>query len=96
MKKKNQKSVVIMAAVLVVLVVVMAGAFFLFRDKPVEGSKAITIEVVDQDGKETTYEHRTDAEFLSDAMREIEELEFEVADGAYGEYLTSVNGVKAV
>lgn len=93
---KNKKMIVTLAAVLVVLVVVMAGAFVMFGDKPVEGSKKITIEVVDENGKEKSYKHRTDAEYLSDAMREIEDLEFEVTDGAYGEYLKSVNGVKAV
>lgn len=93
---KNKKSMVTMAVVLVLLVVVMAGAYTMFRKKPVEGAKAITVEVVDEDGKTTTYEHNTDAEYLSEAMEEIEDLEFEVTDGAYGEYLKSVNGVKAV
>lgn len=93
---KDKKSIIKIAVVLVILVVVMAGAYALFREKPVEGSKAITIEVVDENGKETTYEHRTDAEYLNEAMEEIEDLEFEVTDGAYGEYLKSVNGVKAV
>lgn len=85
-----------MAIILVAFVVVMAGAYTLLKEKPSEGEKAITIEVVDRDGKETTYEHNTDAEYLSEAMEEIEELEFEVTDGVYGEYLKSVNGVKAV
>ena len=93
---KNKKQVVVLAGVLVLLIVVMAGAFILFRDKPSEGSKKITIEVVDENGKEKSYKHRTDAEYLSDAMEEIEDLEFEVTDGVYGEYLKSVNGVKAV
>ncbi len=93
---KNKKQVVVLAGVLVAIVVIMLGAFALFGAKPVEGSKKITIEVTDENGKEKTYKHRTDAEYLSEAMEEIEDLEFEVSDGVYGEYLKSVNGVKAV
>ena len=66
-----------------------------FSEKPVEGSKAITIEVVDNAEKSTVYELNTDAEYLREAMDEVEELTYDGEDSDYGFTVYTVNGVTA-
>ena len=61
----------------------------------VEGSKNITITVIDSTQKETVYELKTDAEFLSQAMKEAEGLEFGADEGPYGLSVHTVNGERA-
>ncbi len=93
--KRMDKKVIIGAAVLAAAVVMMAAGFFLFREKPVEGSKAIVIEVVDNEQKTVTYNVKTDAEYLRQAMEEAEGLEFSGAESEYGMMVDTVNGITA-
>lgn len=93
--KRTDKKVIIGAAVLAAAVVMMAAGFFLFREKPVEGSKAIVIEVVDNEQKTVTYNVKTDAEYLRQAMEETEGLEFSGAESEYGMMVDTVNGITA-
>lgn len=93
--KRTDKKVIIGAAVLAAAVVMMAAGFFLFREKPVEGSKAIVIEVVDNGQKTVTYNVKTDAEYLRQAMEEAEGLEFSGAESEYGMMVDTVNGITA-
>lgn len=93
--KRTDKKVIIGAAVLAAAVVMMAAGFFLFREKPVEGSKAIVIEVVDNEQKTVTYNVKTDAEYLRQAMEEAEGLEFSGAESEYGMMVDTVNGITA-
>lgn len=93
--KRMDKKVIIGAAVLAAAVVMMAAGFFLFREKPVEGSKAIVIEVVDNGQKTVTYNVKTDAEYLRQAMGEAEGLEFSGAESEYGMMVDIVNGITA-
>lgn len=89
------KKAVIGIVVLTAAVVLMAAGFFLFREKPVEGSKAIVIEVVDNGQKTVTYNVKTDAEYLRQAMEEAEGLEFSGAESEYGMMVDTVNGITA-
>ena len=66
----NKKKVILGSGILVVLIVAMVLVWTNFREKPVEGSKAITIEVIDSKEKSVVYELQTDAEFLIEAMEE--------------------------
>lgn len=93
--KRMDKKVIIGAAVLAAAVVMMAAGFFLFREKPVEGSKAIVIEVVDNEQKTVTYNVKTDVEYLRQAMEEAEGLEFSGAESEYGMMVDTVNGITA-
>ncbi len=93
--KRMDKKVIFGAAVLAAAVVMMAAGFFLFREKPVEGSKAIVIEVVDNEQKTVTYNVKTDAEYLRQAMEEAEGLEFSGAESEYGMMVDTVNGITA-
>lgn len=61
-------------------------------DDLVEGSKSIIIEVVDSKKESVKYELKTDAEFLKEAMDEVEELTYEVESGM----VIEINGERAV
>ena len=93
----NKKKVILGSGILVVLIVAMTLIWTNFREKPVEGSKAITIEVVDSKGESEKYELKTDAEFLVEAMEEAKQqgLTYEGEEGQYGLSISTVNGERA-
>lgn len=94
-KKNNSKKIIVGMAVLVVLVAAFAIIFSVFRAKPVEGSKSITIEVVDKELKSAVYDLKTDVEYLREAMEEAEGLEFSGTESDYGLMVETVNGITA-
>ncbi len=81
---------------LVVIIAAFALIYGAFSEKPVEGSKAITIEVINQAGETKEYETKTDAEFLMEAVEEIKDLEVLGEEGPYGMMIESVNGETAI
>lgn len=93
--KKSNKKVIIGVAVLVAVIAVFAVVFFVFREKPVEGAKTITIEVIDNEQNSTKYEVHTDAEYLRQALEEAEGLSFSGSEGEYGFVMETINGVTA-
>ena len=95
---KNKKKVILGSMLLVVLIAAMVLIWTNFREKPVEGSKAITIEVVDSKGESEKYELKTDAKFLQQAMDEAKQdgLTYEAEEGPYGLMITTVNEERAV
>ena len=58
-----------------------------------EGSTVFNFVVVDQDGKETTFEVHTDKTTVGKALLEVELIEGEESD--YGLYVKMVNGITA-
>lgn len=92
---KSKKTLIAGLAALVVLISVLAVIFIKFREKPVEGSKSITIEVVDKEGESKAYELKTDAEYLRQAMEEAEGLSFSGAESDYGMMVDTVNNLTA-
>lgn len=93
--KKSNKKVIIGVIALVAVVALMAVLYFAFREKPVEGAKAITIEVIDDQAQSKVYEVNTDAAYLRQAMEEADGLEFSGTEGDYGLMVETVNGVTA-
>lgn len=93
--KRLNKKVLIGLVALVVVIAVMAAVFMIFRAKPVEGSKEIVIEVVDNNQETATYELKTDAEYLRQAMEEAEGLTFSGSEGEFGLMVDTVNGLTA-
>ena len=93
----NKKKVILGSGILVVLIVAMTLIWTNFREKPVEGSKAITIEVVDSKEKSVVYELKTDAQYLIEAMEEAKDqgLTYEGEDGQYGFSISAMNGERA-
>lgn len=88
----NKKKVILGTGILVVLIVAMALVWTKFREKPVEGSKVITIEVINAKEESKVYELHTDAEFLKGAMDETEGLTYTLEDGM----ILSINGEQAI
>jgi len=92
LNKKALVGIVALAAVIAVFAVV----YTMFRERPVEGSKSISIEVVDMNQITTVYKLKTDALYLRQAMEEAEGLTFGGEETAeYGMMLDTVNGEKA-
>ncbi len=83
---------VLAAAAVVVLLIILA---VMFSPKPQSGDKNITVTLTDNNGVDTVYEHNTDAEYLLEAVREIEGLELQGEEGEYGFFITTVNGITA-
>ena len=94
MKTKTKK--ILGVCLVVVLIAALAGAYFMFSEKPVEGSKAVVIEVVNKAGESTEYKVKTDAEYLHGAMDEAEGLTYDGEEGPYGFTVSVVNGESAV
>jgi len=91
---KQTKKLLAVAAV-ALLAVCMLFVYSTFAEKPVSGSKNITIVVVDDAGQATLYQVQTDALCLRQAMEEAEGLHFEYTDGPYGASVHTVNGLRA-
>ena len=91
--KKCNKKALIAVGILVVVLTAMAAVFFIFRPKPAEGSKSITIEVINSAQESKMYELKTDAEYLRQAMEEAKGLEFSGTESEeFGLTLITVNG----
>jgi len=97
MKKNLKKHFKKLLAVLLLALLAagMAFVYVRFSAKPVSGSKAITISVVNSQNQETVYSLRTDAQFLLGAMEEAEGLSFSGSEGPYGMMIAEVNGETA-
>lgn len=93
--QKSNKKVIIGIIALVAVIAALAAVYFVFRAKPVEGSKAITIEVVNKEKETKSYELKTDAEFLRQAMEETKDLTFSGTESALGMMVETVNGETA-
>lgn len=93
MKQKNKK--ILGVGIFIVLIAILALVFFFFREKPVEGSKEISIEVINKAGESTLYELNTDAEYLQQAMDEADGLTYDGAESQYGFTVDTVNDERA-
>ncbi len=95
--KKQTKIIIPVVAVLAVIAI-LAGVYFALAPKAQQGSKSVTVEVVDDKGTTKPYTIKTDAEFLSQVMDELTaegDFSYEGTDGDYGLYITAINGVTA-
>lgn len=88
MKKKHIISIIVAVAV----VAAMIFAYSAFSEKTTEGSKSITIEVINSEEVSTVYEVSTDAEYLIGAMEEAEGLTFNGSEGDFGFTVSEING----
>ena len=95
MEKKNTKKIVIAVVAVVVVIAALLAVYLFNKPSATAGAKAVTIEVVDNNGESTVYEVNTDAEYLSEVFDEVEGLTVEGDESEYGLYITTVNGVVA-
>ena len=93
--KKTNKKLWLGIGIVVVLVAALALIYANFGAKPVAGSKSITIEVVNKAQEVTAYELKTDAEFLRQAIEEVEGLTVTGTESQYGLMVDTVNGERA-
>ena len=93
--KNNKKKIIIGLVAFVAVIAAFIAIYFNFREKPVEGSKEIVIKVVNQENEVTTYELKTDAKYLKEAMDEAKGLEYSGTESQYGLMVDTVNGVRA-
>ena len=77
----NKKTTIILISIFLVLAIALAAAWFLWGEKAMGGYKEITIELIDKEGNSILFEVKTDAEYLKEAMDEIEGLTYELEDG---------------
>ncbi len=90
---KNKKVIIIIAAVLILLVAAFVVVYTQVIAKPVEGAKALTIEIIGADKVVTTVQINTDEEFLRGAL-EQENL-IEGTESEFGLFVITVNGYTA-
>ncbi len=91
MNKKKVIGVVAFIALVIALVVV----YMIFKPSAASGAKSITIEVVNSKQETTSYDVKTDAEFLRQAMDETKGLTYSGDESEYGIMLSTVNGETA-
>ena len=65
------------------------------KEESKENKKSIIVKVIDKDEKEKEYKHSTDAEFLRQALEEIDGLSVEGDETNTGLFVKKVNGVTA-
>jgi hypothetical protein len=95
---KRSTKVIIGVVIAAVLVCALALTYKFFGPSAKAGSKAYTLEVVDDNGKTTTYEGSTDAAYLKEVMDELaenEDFSYEGTDSDYGIMINTINGVTA-
>lgn len=90
----KQKKILLGLAVLAAVACALLLVYRVFAPKPVAGAKTVTVTVVHGDGAVRTEEIHTDAEYLGDALEEIEGL-VDGEQGPYGLYIKSVDGEAA-
>lgn len=92
---KSSPKTGVVCGILVALIVFFAAFFFIFSPKVRQGSKSITLTVLDDQGRETVYKANTDAEYLSEVFEEIDGLTVEGSESEYGLFIETVNGLTA-
>ncbi|MCR5596300.1 MAG: DUF4430 domain-containing protein [Lachnospiraceae bacterium] len=95
--KKTTKIIISVVAVLAVICILF-GVYKALSPKAQTGSKAVKVEVTDNNGQTKSYDVKTDAEFLSQVMDELSaagDFSYEGTNGDYGLYITAINGVTA-
>lgn len=88
---QNTKKTLLGLLILVAAAVVMLLLYKQFSPKPVEGSKKITAEVIQEDGSSKSFEIETDEEYLRGALEQID-LISGTESAEYGMFVTTVDG----
>ncbi len=91
----SNKTLLHLAIVLFVAAVGFFVIYSMFAPQPTEGTKTITVEVIDNAKESKLYELNTDAPYLIDAMKELQHFTFSGYEGPYGLTLITINGVSA-
>lgn len=87
--QKNQKKIIIALTALVIIVAAMFVLYSKFKPKSVEGFKNIEVEVIVEGSKNKTYSIQTDAEYLREALEQIDLVKG--TESEYGLFVTTVD-----
>ena len=96
-QKKGSLKLVLGIGAFVVLIGLFVVLWTVFGPKTTEGNKTVSLVVVSEDGKETTYDTKTDALVLKDLMEELKDEGFSYGgtESEYGLMIDTINGVRA-
>jgi hypothetical protein len=88
------KKVLTIIAVIVIAVALLMGYNQFFAPETSVGSKTVTVEIfVEKESIETSYEFRTDAEYLQQLLEEhTDQLKVVLEDSSYGPMLMGLEG----
>ena len=89
----SKKKTVFLIAGLALAIAAMLTVYFVMRPDPVGGVKELTVTVEHLNGENRTLTLRTDAEYLRDALEEIDLIGG--TEDQYGLYLLTVDGETA-
>ena len=81
---------------IIIAVAVLLGVYHAFREKPTEGLKIVSVEVVMSDGVSEIHETSTDAQYLRGLLDEIDAITYGEMQNGFGPMVTEVNGEKAI
>ena len=96
-KKKGNGKLIFGIGAFVVLIGLFVALWVFFGPKTTEGSKTVSLTVVDMDVKETNYNIKTDALVLKELMDQLEKDGFSYggSESEYGLMVDTINGVRA-
>ena len=96
-KKKGNGKLIFGIGAFVVLIGLFVALWAFFGPKTTEGSKTVSLTVVDMDVKETNYNIKTDALVLKELMDQLEKDGFSYggSESEYGLMVDTINGVRA-
>lgn len=91
MKKK-----ILIVVSFVIAIALFLGINYLYKEKPVEGLKCVSVEVVASDGTSEIYEASTSAMYLRAVLDEIDGITYGETQSGFGPMVTEVNGEIAI
>lgn len=94
-EKKSNKKQMTGGIILVAVIVLFAVLYAVFSQKGAAGAKSIVIEVVDDEGNKTSYDVKTDAEYLRGVMDDADGLTYDGTETDNGLMVETVNGLYA-
>jgi len=92
-EKQTKKTAVLVTAGFLALALLLAAAYLFLRPDTTVGAKTIHVTVVTAERDDKTFDLRTDALYLRQALEEQDLIAGE--EGAFGLYVKTVDGVTA-
>ena len=90
----SRKSKITAVMLLLILIAAFCAVYLIFKPSVTAGEKAFTVKVVHADRSEKTFSYRCSDEYLGDTL--LREGLIKGEKGAYGIYITEVDGERAV
>ena len=90
----SRKSKITAVMLLLILIAAFCAVYLIFKPSVTAGEKTFTVKVVHADRSEKTFSYRCSDEYLGDTL--LREGLIKGEKGAYGIYITEVNGERAV